>query len=160
MLSCSALSESLWPHGLSPASSDHGTLQARILEWVAIPFSKDSSQHKGQIQVSCIAGIFFTVWATREAWWECCSHHHFLNYLSSGSKCQPAMPVCLVMSDSLQPRGLQPARLLCPWDSPGKSTGAGCHFLLWGIFLTQELNPCLLHCREILYLLSHQEMST
>ena len=35
-----------------------------------------------------------------------------------------------VMSDSLWPHGLQPARLLCPWNSPGKNTGAGCHFLL------------------------------
>ena len=36
------------------------------------------------------------------------------------------------------------ARLKCPWDSPGKNTGVGCHFLLQGIFLTQELNLCLL----------------
>ena len=36
-----------------------------------------------------------------------------------------------VMSDSVQPHGLQPTRLLHPWDSPGKSTGAGCHCLLW-----------------------------
>ena len=34
------------------------------------------------------------------------------------------------MSDSVRPRGLQPTRLLCPWDSPGKNTGVGCHFLL------------------------------
>ena len=34
------------------------------------------------------------------------------------------------MSDSVRPHGLQPARLLCPWDSPGKNTGVGCHFLL------------------------------
>ena len=41
------------------------------------------------------------------------------------------MRICtLVVSDSLWPRGLQPARLLCPWDSPGKSTGVGCHFLV------------------------------
>ena len=40
---------------------------------------------------------------------------------------------------------LQPARLLCPWDSPGQSTGVGCHFLLQGIFLTQGLNLLLLH---------------
>ena len=33
-----------------------------------------------------------------------------------------------------------PARLLCPWDSPGKNTGVGCHFFLQEIFLTQELN--------------------
>ena len=35
-----------------------------------------------------------------------------------------------VMSDSVQPHGLQPTRLLLPWDSPGKNTGVGCHFLL------------------------------
>ena len=35
-------------------------------------------------------------------------------------------------------------RLLCPWHFSGKNTGVGCHFLLQGIFLTQELNPCLL----------------
>ena len=41
-----------------------------------------------------------------------------------------------VVSDSLGPRGLQPARLLCPWDSPGKTTGVGCHFLLDVIIIT------------------------
>ena len=41
--------------------------------------------------------------------------------------------------------GLQSARLLCAWDSPGKNTGVGCRFLLQGIFLTQWLNPHLLH---------------
>ena len=49
-----------------------------------------------------------------------------------------------VMSNSLQPHGLQPARLLCPWDSPGKNTEVGCHLLLQEIFLTEGLNPCLL----------------
>ena len=38
--------------------------------------------------------------------------------------------VTSVMSDSLRPHGLWPTRLLCPWDSPGKNTGVGCHFLL------------------------------
>ena len=47
--------------------------------------------------------------------------------------------------------GRQPTRLLCPWDSPGKNTGVGCHFLLQEIFLTQGLNLPLLHCRWILY---------
>ena len=47
-------------------------------------------------------------------------------------------------------------RLLCPWNSPGKNTGAGCHSLLLGIFLTQGLNPHLLHCRQTLHWLSHQ----
>ena len=48
------------------------------------------------------------------------------------------------------------ARLLCPWNSPGKNTGVGSHSLLQGIFLTQGLNLSLLHCRQILYHLSHQ----
>ena len=46
-----------------------------------------------------------------------------------------------LVSDSLGPQGLQPARLLCLWDFPGKNTGVGCHFLLQGIFLTQGSNP-------------------
>ena len=41
-------------------------------------------------------------------------------------------------------------------DSPGKNTGVGCHTLLQGIFPTQGSNPGLLHCRQILYRLSHQ----
>ena len=45
---------------------------------------------------------------------------------------------------SLRPHGLSPARLLCPWDSPGKSPGMGCHALLQGVFPTQGSNPCLL----------------
>ena len=45
----------------------HGTLQARILEWVAFPFSRGSSQPRDRTQVSHIAGGIFTNWATREA---------------------------------------------------------------------------------------------
>ena len=47
-------------------------------------------------------------------------------------------------------------RLLRPWDFLGKSTGVGCHFVLQGIFPTQGSNPGLLHCRQMLYQLSHQ----
>ena len=46
---------------------------------------------------------------------------------------------------SFPPHELWPARLLCPWDFPGKNAGVGCHFLLQGIFPTQRFNPCLLH---------------
>ena len=63
----------------------------------------------------------------------------------------------LVRSDSLQPYGLQPFRILCPWDFPGKSTGVDCDFILQGIFSTQGSNLDLLHCRQILYLMSHEE---
>ena len=48
------------------------------------------------------------------------------------------------MSHSLPPYGPYPARILCPWDSPGKNAGVGCCALLQGIFLIQGLNPCLL----------------
>ena len=70
------------------------------------------------------------------------------------------IPVCCVLShsvvsDSLWPHGLQPARLLSSWGFPGKNTGVGCHALLQGIFTTQGLNPGLPHYRRILYHLSH-----
>ena len=56
-----------------------------------------------------------------------------------------------VVSDSLQPHGLYR-----PWNSPGQNTGVGSLSLLQGIFPTQGLNPGLLHCRRILYQLSHK----
>ena len=65
-----------------------------------------------------------------------------------------------VLSHSLRLDGLlcpwEPSGLLCPWDFPGKTTGVGCHSLLQGIFPTQGSNPGLLHCRQMLYRLSHQ----
>ena len=60
-----------------------------------------------------------------------------------------------VVSDSLGPHGLYPARLLRPWDFSGKNTGVGCHTLLQGIFLTQGSNSCLLHWQAVSILLSH-----
>ena len=53
--------------------------------------------------------------------------------------------LCLALCDPMD----------CPWDSPGKNTGVGCHSLLQGIFPTQGLSPSLLHCRQILYHLSY-----
>ena len=58
--------------------------------------------------------------------------------------CAKLLQLCL----TLWRYGLKPTRFLCPWDSPGKNTEAGCHALLQGIFLTQGSNPhllCLLH---------------
>ena len=72
--SCSVMSDSLQPHGLQPTgSSFHGIFQARVLEWIAISFSRGSSPPRGQTPVSCIVGRCFTIWATREV--------SFLNYL-------------------------------------------------------------------------------
>ena len=69
-----------------PGSSVHGILQARILEWIAILFSRGSSQPRDQTWVSLIAGRFFTIWATAEA--------HKLPISSYyGEKAQKAQPL-------------------------------------------------------------------
>ena len=60
---------------------------------------------------------------------------------------------CSVVSDCLWPHGLWSTRLA--WDFPGKNTGVGSHSLLQVIFPTQRWNLGLLHCRQILYSLSH-----
>ena len=60
------------------------------------------------------------------------------------------------MPNSLGPHELQPTRLLCLWDFPGKDTGVGCHFLFQGIFPTQGSNLGLPHCRQIFYQLSYK----
>ena len=78
------------------------------------------------------------------------SPHKYEQYKSKKSES------CSVISDSLQPHGLQPARLLCPWDSPGQDTGVGSHSLFQGIFPTQGSKPGLLHFRQIIYQLSYQ----
>ena len=67
-----------------------------------------------------------------------------------------AMLTCSAVSDSFQPHGLQPTRVLCPWNSPGKNPGVDCYSLLQRIFPTQGSNPGLLHCRWILYQLIHK----
>ena len=110
-----------------PDSSVHGVLQARILQWLAIPLSRGSAQPNDQSWVSHTAGKFFTVRATKNV---------FLAQL------------CLTPCN---PVDCNPTRLLCPWDSPGKNTEVVCHFLLQEILPTQGLNPGLLHCRQILY---------
>ena len=63
-----------------------------------------------------------------------------LGYLSPGLGSSPCFSPW-----SLQPHGLQPTRLLCPWNFPGKSAGVGCHILVQGIFPTHGLYPQLLH---------------
>ena len=108
-----------------PDSSVHEVLQARILEWVAIPFFRGSS-------------------------WP-------------GFK--PRSPGLQADSLPSEPPGkpkytelLHFTTFLCPWDFPGKNAGVACNFLLHRTFPTQWFNVglvYLLHCRQILYLLSH-----
>ena len=87
-------------------SSVHGILQARFLEWVPFPSPGDLPA-PGILHCQRV----FTIWATREPYCCCCQ-------------------VMSVVSDSVRPHRRQPNRLLCPWESPGKNTGVGCHFLL------------------------------
>ena len=66
-----------------PHSSVHGILQARIPEWVAISFSRGSSPPRDRTQVSCIAGRFFTIWASRESTQKRSSLNHLNKKLQS-----------------------------------------------------------------------------
>ena len=83
MLNCSVVSDSLRLHGLSTvahqAPLSMGVLQARMLEWVPIPSSRGSSWPRERTQVSCIAGGFFTSWATREVLWHV--QHDFIIFM-------------------------------------------------------------------------------
>ena len=113
VLSRSVMSDCLRPHGLyvtHQAPLSMGILQARILEWVAMSSSRGSPQPRDRTPVSHIAGGFLTVWITREA----------------------LLLLLLLLSrfSHVWPHRRQPTRLLCPWDSPGKNTGGGCHSLL------------------------------
>ena len=75
----------------------------------------------------------------------------FSNYqqLNQETACRRAQS-CLTLCNPIEP-----VRLLCPWDFPGKNTGVGCHFLLHGIFRTQGSNPHPLHWQANSLPLSH-----
>ena len=96
----------------------------------------------------CFHGAFFFF----NFYWKFLLYRKWISYIIYTHKCCCCRLVSSVVSNSVQPYGLQPARLLCPWDSLGKSTGVGCHSpLLQVIFPTQGLNPGVLHSRQILY---------
>ena len=140
----------------SPDSSAHGISQARILEWVAICFSRGSSWPRDPSHVSWIGRQILYHWAAaataakslqlcpilcdpvdgsppgspvpgillaRTLEWVAISFSNALKWKVKSER-------KLLMSDSSRPHGLQPTRLLHPWDFPGKSTGVGCHCLL------------------------------
>ena len=113
-----------------PGFSIHGILQARILEWIAIPFSRESSWPRDWTQVFCIASRFFAVWATREAqsvkswtskpnlydisfsYWV--TLHHSSIVFSSVHQFSRS-----VVSNSVRPHESQHARPPCPSPTPG-----------------------------------------
>ena len=124
----------------SPGSSVHGILQARKREWVVISFSRGFSWPRDRTHISCIGRPILYLWATREA-----PKNEYPVFIVKFQERSPCGSVRVrrrvstmwcssvshsVVSSSLWPRGLCPARLLCPWDSPGKNTGVNCHSIL------------------------------
>ena len=85
-----------------PCSSVLGILQARILEWISMLSSRGSSWPRDRTRISYVSCI----------------------------PCRCCCWVASVVSDSVRPQRRQPTRFPHPWDSPGKNTGVGCHFLL------------------------------
>ena len=128
-----------------PGFSLHGILQARILEWVPWPRLGDLPRFEPtSLKSPVLAGRFITTSAAWETPISC-------------------VCVCVLVTESdmsqcltLWPHGLQPTRLLYPWNYPSKNTGGGCHFILQGIFPTQGSNLGLLDCIQAFYCLSHQ----
>ena len=142
--SCPTLCDSM---GCSlPGSSVHGIFQARVLEWVAISFSRGSSQTMDRTWVSRSAGRRFTIWATREAWWS--QLKTFLYYMHI------YMCVCVCVCVYTYIWYMQCKSLSCVWQcdpmdcsppgssfhgiSPGKNTGVDYHSLLQRIFWPRD----------------------
>ena len=92
-----------------PSSSVHGTFQAIVLEWVAISFSRGSSQPRDRIQVSCIVDRCFTAWATREV----CTYSIWMQFwcLRFENRVTPTFPL-LFATDNV-----------CRWCGPQAAGG-------------------------------------
>ena len=144
--------------GSPPGSSVPGILQARTLEWVAISFS---NARKWKVKVKSLSRVrpSVTPWTaahqappsmgvSKQEYWS------GVPLPSPGSSKFYRVSVCMLVVQSRPTEKL--VRLLCLWDSPGRNTEVGGHSLLQRIFPTQESNPDLLHCRQIVYHLSHQ----
>ena len=127
-VSCLVVSDSLQPHGLWPTSI--------LCPWNSPGKNTGVGNHSpgDRTWVSCITGKFFIISATKE---------------TPKSKTVSHIRLCDPMNCSLPGSS-------CSWNSPGKNIGVGSHSFLHCIFLTHGLNLGLLHCREILYHLSHQ----
>ena len=119
-----------------PDFSVHRISQARVMEWVAISFFRRSSNW-GTKPTSPAGSDSLP----RNPW-----EAQYIVYVKMKES-----ESCSVVSESLRPLGLY-----SPWNSPGKNTAVGSLSLFQGIFPTQGSNPGLLHCRQILYQLSHE----
>ena len=126
-----------------PGSTVHGIVQARILEWAAISFSRGSSQPRDWTHFSYVS----------------CIDRHVLSSTTCKAPDLFMLCVCLVSQScpiTCNPTDCNPPGSSVHGDSPSKKTEVGCHFLLQGIFPIQGSNPGLPHYRRILYCLSQQ----
>ena len=134
--------------GSPPGSPVPGILQARTLEWVAISFSNAWTWKIKVKLLSCVR-LCATPWTaahrappslgfSRQQHW---SGMPFPSPMHESEKWKWSRSV---KSDSQRPHGLQPTRLLRPWDFPGKSTGVGCHCLLHPSF-SQSMASAMAH---------------
>ena len=130
--SCPTLCDSI--DGSPPSSPIPGILQARALEWIAISFS---NAWKWKVKVKSLSHVrlFATPWtaayqAPPSVGFSRQEHWSGLPFPSPMHESEKWKWNRSVVSDSSRPHGLQPTRLLHPWDFPGKSTAVGCHCLL------------------------------
>ena len=113
-----------WEDPLEKGWATHSSILAWRIPYSCIAHGVAESDTTEQLSLSLLFYKEIMVWA--------CRHTCVLGCFSSLLTLQ-------------QSHGLKPARLLCPWDFPGKNTGVGCRAPLQGIFPTQGSNPCLLH---------------
>ena len=153
----SGMSDSLQPFGRSPpGSSVHGILQARGLEWAAMPSSRGFSRHRDETHISCTVDGFFTT----EPPGKPMGNRKYLNLARAEAQererdhdkqgrlkwhlacvCVKSLQSCLTLCD---PMDCSPPGSSIHGDSLSKNTGAGCHFFFQGIFPTQGSNLHLL----------------
>ena len=116
-----------------PGSSVHGILQARLLEWVAMPSSRESSQPRDRTQVSHTAGRFFTIWVTREA---CLLETKFSN-----------SELWLQLTISFLPESCVQLVRMCWWLSQ-RPISAGANFTQRNPLAQSWWHPLLSHCSQ------------
>ena len=135
-----------------PLNSSHGLL-LHSKDNPGLRYEALCEQASSPLQPHWFSAVVWLSGFSPDLWFTAPSSCIYLNTTS-----RPVFPhhASSVMSNSLRPSGLGPARLLCSWNSSGKNIGVGCHFFLQGIFPTQGSNSGLSHCRRILYCLSHQ----
>ena len=114
---------------VTPRTVVHGILQAGILEWVIFPFFRNLPNPGIEPRSPSLQVDSFPAEPQGSPVLKVTVCFRLLSFS------------CSVISDSLETHGLEPTRLLCPRDFPGKNTGVGCHFLLQGSRPNPRIEP-------------------